>query len=144
MNIAQHIQLRWQRSSYWQRCLIAPALLALLLGASWCADWLGNPNKPWLDEPGEGPVATQALHVLAGVPQALAQYRQQHGRYPATLAQLVPGSLARLPQMPAGVGLRYTSAADGQQFNLAFDYSGPGLNDCSYTLHSSWQCSRDW
>ena len=55
-----------------------------------------------------------SLYRLLIVELALANYRDEHGKYPRTLADLVPGELERLPNDPfSGKPLVYRLTDEG-------------------------------
>jgi hypothetical protein len=94
--------------------------------------------------PGKGPRAevgyAQARRVIA----ALARYHERFGHYPERLDLLVPEYIdSRDLILRAAVNSEYPleyRVADGG-YQLAFRYSGPGVNDCEYTSAShEWKC----
>ena len=91
------------------------------------------------DPPGQGPRAQAGYAAAAPVIAALDQYHQAHGSYPATLSALVPEQLPALPGVVNGYPLEYQAAAGS--YSLAFSYTGPGMNHCTYTPGTLWQCN---
>jgi len=76
-------------------------------------------------------VHSEAVCAILRAEIALYRYHAAHGRYPDSLAQLVPAYLPSVPDDPFGGGpgipLRYHSAGDGRSFRL---YSlGAGRQD---------------
>jgi hypothetical protein len=109
---------------------LAVLLIPLLLGA--CTP------------PGKGPAARRGYERSAPVIAALEQYRARRGVYPDSLSALVPGFLPDSAlRVPDGdrerYPLRYRRTADG--YELAFRYTGPGMNTCTYTPAARWKCS---
>ncbi len=95
--------------------------------------------------PGVGPAARRGYQRSAPVIAALERYHAARGTYPDSLRQLVPAflpdSALRLPHRKRErYPLDYERTADG--YMLAFRYTGPGNNTCSYTPASKeWTCN---
>jgi hypothetical protein len=76
---------------------------------------------------------------------ALMQFREANNQYPATLDALAPKFLSnqslRAPSDPSeNFPFEYVRREDGQ-FELAFRYTGPGLNRCRFQSDSrQWSC----
>jgi hypothetical protein len=73
---------------------------------------------------------------------ALADFRQDRGRYPDSLEELVPTYLPALPQGSANQrpsDPAYGASADG--YVLEFRYSGPGINTSGFNHgDGAWRC----
>jgi hypothetical protein len=91
--------------------------------------------------PGEGEKALAGFRSSAGIIQALGEFQAKHGAYPAKLELLVPEiATPALLQLPSGVA-RYEYRLDGAGFELQFNYTGPGTNDCVFaSAKRSWKC----
>jgi hypothetical protein len=90
--------------------------------------------------PGEGRRAENARRMLDPVVAALGAFHAVEKRYPATLDELVPRFLARVPE-PHDDDPRYgysPQPADG--YRLEFRYGGPGMNVCNVTATHGWSC----
>lgn len=95
--------------------------------------------------PGAGPVAERGYQRGAPVIAALERYRGERGTYPDSLRQLVPSFLPdgalRVPDRNRErYPLQYRRTAEG--YELAFRYSGPGMNTCRYAPSTArWKCN---
>jgi hypothetical protein len=92
------------------------------------------------EKPGEGAKAEAGYRHCGLIIAALARYHAQADRYPATLDELVPTYLDKLPAAPAGIELAYGATQSGAGFDLTFKYAGPGMNICTYTPRDAWRC----
>jgi hypothetical protein len=95
--------------------------------------------------PGEGAQAERGYKAAAPIIAALDRFHADSGHVPATLTALVPAfladsTLAALPRQQEPRPWSYT--VSGDDYTLAFRYSGPGTNECSYRHSTShWHCS---
>jgi hypothetical protein len=94
---------------------------------------------PTEEPPGVGAKADQGYAACNPILAALEQYRSEKGAYPESLHVLAPGYLAIVPQEVNGYEIRYEKV--NESFVLAFEYTGPGMNICTYTPETKWQCS---
>lgn len=125
-----------------RRCITAALLTAFALLLTGC-----------LTKPGKGRKANACYRAAAPVIAALEKYHADHGRYPLNLASLVPtylpntDALRARPKISPASHLRadfYPHRPDNSSFDwfwyqskenaysLMFQYTGPGLNSCSY------------
>lgn len=88
--------------------------------------------------PGVGPKAEEGYQACAPIIDALARYQAQHAAYPETLDALVPAFLAAVPAADGRVEFAYRLA--GTSYELEFRYVGPGMNICTYTPETGWDC----
>jgi hypothetical protein len=94
--------------------------------------------------PGEGRTADRGLLRAEAVLQALERFEERNGAYPQTLEALVPEYIdldsaevrvAAQREYP----LEYTRMSEG--FELSFDYTGPGMNTCTFSsTEGEWFC----
>lgn len=98
------------------------------------------------DNPGEGPRFETGRQQAEPVIEAIHAYRDEHGRYPARLDDLVPKFYSKrflddhTPGRP--IPFFYQTNPDGS-FLFEFVYSYPGRNRCGYVLNSDpvkWEC----
>ncbi len=95
--------------------------------------------------PGKGPRAAAGFHAAAPIIGALERFRQDRGRYPKALEELVPryvhdsaafdlrrGREHPYPDLVRGFDYRREAGA----YTLMFAYSGPGMNRCWYDSRS--------
>jgi len=100
-----------------------------VLGLSGCAVWRA----------GEDPKGKELKEAAAPVLQAIQDYRQQNGRYPDKLEDLVPVFLKQLPSEPR---LWYNQKDERVLFNYSPTWPEPGEVTCSTALESpAWRCS---
>lgn len=97
----------------------------------------------WGGEIGESGKARLARAYAQPVVDALAQYRDAHGTYPAHLSELVPSHLRdealRAPEAgPLGYPFEYRR--DSVAYELTVRYVGPGMNECNYRPGMGWNC----
>ena len=90
--------------------------------------------------PGEGAKAERGYRASEPVLDALARHFDRTGQYPAVLDELlnVDDGLAAVPR-PNDNDLHYTST--GTDFELAFTYTGPGVNHCRTNRARHWTCN---
>lgn len=115
-----------------QSGLILVGLSASLLGGCWLT--------PWAPAPGEGPKAERYYQRAEPIIDALATFHDERGHYPQSLDKLVPDYIAsdRAPDGDWDFAYERTDEA----YVLAFGYSGPGINHCSYSPErGSWGCT---
>lgn len=108
------------------------ALLAVVVGTLACS--VGGDEPP-----SEGPKAEEGYRLSEPIIDALGQYREDQGEYPASLDDLVPDYFIALPTGSLIQDLWYTRTDESYQ--LSFAYTGPGMNVCNYTPEAGWQCS---
>jgi len=103
--------------------------------------------------PGKGRKARAGFRAAAPVILALERFHKSHGQYPATLDELVPTYLpdttallvrgkvkplhsphAAATASPQGNSLLgvFWYHQTGDTYDLSFQYTGPGMNSCSY------------
>ena len=119
--------------------LIIFLVLGLLLAVAFCVgagyfvwnDLIGDP-------PGEGPKAEAGYKACAPVIDALERYKAEHGAYPETVDALTPDFLPDDLANPEDVLFTYKNK--GESYELQFRYSGPGMNICTYTPETGWDC----
>ena len=90
------------------------------------------------ERPGEGVQAAAGYAACAPVIGALGPFENENGRYPEMLA---PTYLSEVPGGVGGYPLDYRATDAGRGFELAFSYSGPGMNTCRYRPDMGWACS---
>jgi hypothetical protein len=110
--------------------------------------------------PGKGWKARAGYKAAAPVILALEKFHNDHGNYPANLGELVPVYLPNArelrvrgkakpvysPRAPAPDPLEAYShfdefgyRRDGDEYELSFSYTGPGMNHCWYNSKTkSW------
>lgn len=94
--------------------------------------------------PGEGRTADRGFQRAETVVHALEGYADRNGSYPQTLEALVPQyvDLDSLDIRRAGqrdYPFEYSRTPEG--FELSFDYTGPGINTCTYSsINDEWSC----
>ena len=94
--------------------------------------------------PGEGAKAERGYHRAAPVIAALEGYRAATDTYPTSLLALIPHYLDSV-SAPSAIEIQESPLGyvrSGADFELSFQYVGPGMNECKY--HSStkgWACS---
>jgi len=88
--------------------------------------------------PGEGQKAEAGYKACAPIIDALESYKVEHNSYPETLDALVPGFLPDLLVKPEGFVFDYRYK--GASYELVFRYAGPGMNICTYTPETGWDC----
>jgi hypothetical protein len=89
--------------------------------------------------PGEGAKAERGYRASEPVLDALDRHFARTGEYPATLDELLDPAdgLAAVPR-PNDNDLHYASS--GTDFELAFTYTGPGVNHCTTSHTRAWSC----
>lgn len=93
------------------------------------------------ERPGEGAKAAAGYAACTPVIEALGRFDAEQGRYPELLGHLVPSYLSAVPGEVGGYPLDYRATDAGRGFELAFSYSGPGMNRCRYRPDTGWACS---
>lgn len=94
------------------------------------------------EAPGEGPAALQGFKASATVLHALGAYRAAHGQYPSELQALVPRFLSASQLQPTAPVLPLEYKLRQGEFQLQFEYHGPGVNRCSFdSAERAWSCS---
>ncbi len=97
---------------------------------------------------GQAPNARSGFERAKPILAALAKYRDQQGYYPATLESLVPqylpasalGATDTTGRVKLMHAFQYESL--GASFELRFQYTGPGSNQCIYrSTAPKWECS---
>jgi len=110
--------------------LVLVAFLALMIGCK--------------NAPGKGKVAELGRARGAKLILSIESFDWDRAQYPQTLDELVPSHLSTselkelLSEPPR---FEYISGPRG--YNLAFEYTGPGMNYCSHTSESiepMWAC----
>ncbi len=96
--------------------------------------------------PGEGAKAERGYQRSDPVIAALAEFHEDRGQYPDSLTELVPDYLRadalETPSAPQeNYPLEYRRL--DHSYELSFRYAGPGMNRCTYSPLSDWQC-RGW
>ena len=91
------------------------------------------------EPPGVGEKAERGYAALEPVTKALEQYQADTGTYPESLDELVPGYLPSVPTEVNDESIQYTKTSES--YSLAFHYIGPGMNTCTFTPETKWQCS---
>jgi hypothetical protein len=111
-------------------CVLAVLVLGVVPFVSWCGE-----------RPGGGEKATRCYQAANGLMRAVYNYRRQHGSYPASIRDIPRESLKGVHPAPEGRFIEYEARADGE-FQVSFEYSGPGMNQCIYSSRSKrWECS---
>ncbi len=90
------------------------------------------------EAPGEGATAERGYRACEPIIAALRAYHEREGAYPATLDGLVPEYLADVPAAVNEWPIEYSLTDDS--YRLAFSYTGPGMNHCTYTPEAGWDC----
>jgi len=92
--------------------------------------------------PGDSDEARQFKSDLSHAVTALEQYRNVTGSYPATLEMLVPRYAAPSDLHREGMRPEYplTYERTKSGYTLEFRYTGPGMNECTYTPQTEWRC----
>jgi len=88
--------------------------------------------------PGKGAKAERGYAQAEPIISALDAYHRTKKAYPDSLSQLVPDYLA-----PAAyrAPVEYRKL-QGDDYDVSFRYSGPGMNECEYRGSSrKWSCS---
>lgn len=119
---------RMQNSRYKRILFILFALITLTA----CKLFAAEP-------PGVGEKAERGYATLDPVIKALEQYQADTGTYPDALDELVPDYLPSVPTEVNDESILYTKTS--ASYSLAFHYIGPGMNSCTYTPETKWQCS---
>ena len=113
--------------------LLSLGLFALLFFSAGC-----------FDKPGEGKLAQQGFAIADPIINALEKYKNEHGKYPQRLGELVPEYLEKDPQKDDAGEIRfiYFPAEEGGSYYLRLSYpSFFGTDDCSYTpAERKWSC----
>jgi hypothetical protein len=91
------------------------------------------------EPPGVGEKAEIGYAALDPIIKALEQYHTDTGTYPASLDELVLEYLSGVPTEVNDEPISYTKI--GESYSLAFHYTGPGMNTCTYTPEEKWHCS---
>lgn len=99
----------------------------------------------WAEKPGAGPRAEHGFAAAFPVTEALENYRNDYGKYPQNLDELVPKYLAQTPPQNEASEVRFTYYPDsrGETFRLRFSYEIPmgGMDECSFTPEvKKWNC----
>ena len=94
--------------------------------------------------PGEGPRADAGYKKSEEIIKAIDSYRAVSGRYPTQLSDLVPrflstNDLTLRAAENSEYPFKYIVSETG--YELTFRYSGPGVNDCTYSSATKkWSC----
>ena len=94
--------------------------------------------------PGRGIASEAWYRQLQPAIEALEHYRREIGRYPDSLAALVPRFLpaTQLSAIPTTPQRPLEYKIEGDLYELTFRYYGPGSNRCTYRPDTvGWQCS---
>jgi hypothetical protein len=126
---------RWEVAVMWlSGCsgLLFYAAAAFVFGVCWDGQ-IGEPAKRRLARAYGAPVVA-----------ALSRYRNEIGKYPTALIDLVPKYLPEVElRAPDASVLHYPFEyrADSAGYELLVRYTGPGMNECRYTPTRRWHCS---
>jgi hypothetical protein len=88
--------------------------------------------------PGEGEKAERGYEQAQPIIVALEQWHTKNGIYPQSLEVLVPAYFNTLPVPNKNYG--YTYRQSNKSYELRFNYTGPGMNICSYSPLKRWEC----
>jgi hypothetical protein len=93
------------------------------------------------EPPGVGVKAERGYSACRPIIESLEAYHAANGEYPAALADLVPGTIAALPDQVNGAPIVYVRTSEG--YTLSFSYIGPGMNFCTYSTDAGreWRCT---
>lgn len=94
------------------------------------------------DPPGEGQKAEAGYKACAPIIEALESYEAEHNAYPEKLDALVPGYLPEDSIKPEDFLFDYQIT--DTSYKLVFRYTGPGMNICTYTPETGWDCFGYW
>jgi len=91
---------------------------------------------------GGGPYEQQGYQACAPIIEALQQYHEATGQYPATLEELIPDYLQQIPSEVNGFPLHYARIGEGQTqtYALAFAFPAGAGATCSYMPEDGWKC----
>jgi hypothetical protein len=96
------------------------------------------------EPPGKGEKAERGYAEGARLIKALDAFKQNNGRYPEQLGELVPKYLDAVPDASktGSNSLRFWYAPKGDSYRITFNYRGPGSNNCIYepSMRKSWVC----
>lgn len=91
------------------------------------------------EPPGVGEKAEIGYAALDPIIKALEQFHADTSIYPETLEELVPDYISSIPAEVNSESILYTKT--DESYSLAFHYTGPGMNTCTYTPEDKWHCS---
>jgi hypothetical protein len=119
---------------------ISAAVLLCLLALSF--------SSACVEKPGEGKQAQQGFAAADPIIAALENYKNEQGRYPRRLRELVPQYLEKDPQKnpekdDAGeIRFIYYPAEENTSYNLRMSYPTLfGADECRYTpTEKKWAC----
>jgi len=93
--------------------------------------------------PGWGAKAQRGYQRADPLVVALEQYRRDHATYPGKLSNLIPTYMSadalRPPDSPQEHWPFAYAKVDGE-YELSFNYTGPGMNTCTYRPSTGWKC----
>ena len=114
----------------------ATILLICLLAASFLT--------ACMEKPGEGKQAQQGFAAADPIINALENYRNEQGKYPGRLSELVPHYLEKDPQKDDKSEVRfiYYPAEESMSYSLRMSYPTLfGADECRYTpTEKRWVC----
>ena len=89
--------------------------------------------------PGKGRRANAGYRAAEPVIVALNSYYRDRKAYPGALADLTPQYLDSIPSIFTDSPQNPTYEATDSTYTLTFRYTGPGMNECSYS-----PSGKDW
>lgn len=97
-----------------------------------------------IEKPGEGKLARSGFLTAEPVIAALETYKNEQGKYPQALGELVPRYLESDPQKDENSEIRFTyyPVEENSSYSLRLSYPAFfGTDDCSYTpKEKRWVC----
>jgi hypothetical protein len=97
-----------------------------------------------IEKPGEGKQAQQGFAAADPIINALENYKNEQGKYPARLSELVPQYLEKDPQKDDKSEIRfvYYPAEESTSYSLRLSYPTIfGADECRYTpAEKRWTC----
>jgi hypothetical protein len=101
--------------------------------------------REWAEKPGSGLRAEQGFAAAFPITQALENCKNDTGRYPQNLRELVPKYLEKDPQQEENSEVKFTYFPDpqGQTYRLRFTSEIPmgGTDECNFTPEDKkWNC----
>ena len=91
--------------------------------------------------PGKGEKALAGFKASAVIIQGLGEFHAKHAAYPEKLDELAPSILTSAQLSPPSEIGRYDYERKATGFSLAFRYTGPGVNHCTFESSArTWSC----
>ncbi len=117
----------------------------ILIGLIFLLCLTGASCRSCPEKPGSGPRAEHAFAAAFPVTEALENYKNEKGKYPQNLSELVPKYLEKDPGQEETGEVRFTYFPDaqGKTYRLRFSYEIPmgGSDECSFTPEvKKWNC----